>query len=56
MIYPIAFLLGAIYGWQRAGKCGGNREDRLQYAAVFGIIATILSVLAVVLAGFAGLI
>lgn len=56
MIYPIAFLLGAIYGWQRAGKRGGNRMDQMQYAAVFGIIGVILAFLAVVLAGFAGLI
>jgi len=56
MIYPIAFLLGAVYGWRRAGKRGGSREDRLQYAVVFGIIATILSILAVVAAGLSGLI
>ena len=56
MIYPLALILGAIYGWQRAGKRGGNTQDRLQYAAVFGIIAIVLTIVAIILAGFAGLI
>lgn len=29
----IGVLLGAALGWLRAGKAGGNRLDKLQYAA-----------------------
>ena len=56
MIYPIALLLGAFYGWRRAAKRGGNRMDQLQYAAVYAIIALLLALLAIALANLAGLI
>lgn len=35
-------VLGALLGWYRARKMGGNRFDKLQYAAVFGIIGFLL--------------
>ena len=34
MLLPTAFVLGALLGWQRAGRRGGDRLDKLQYAAV----------------------
>lgn len=37
MLLPIAFVLGAILGWFRAAQAGGDRLDRLQYAAAHGI-------------------
>lgn len=38
MITLIAILAGAAFGWYRAGKNGGDRLDRLQYAAVHAIV------------------
>ncbi len=43
MILPIAFLIGAAIGWLRASKRGGNRLDKLQYAAAHGIALTLLA-------------
>lgn len=37
MIILAAILLGAVIGWLRAGRLGGNRADRIQYAAVHAI-------------------
>jgi hypothetical protein len=39
----IAFLLGALFGWRRATLKGGDRFDRLQYAAVHAIIFALLT-------------
>ncbi|MFD2842234.1 hypothetical protein [Paracoccus cavernae] len=42
----IAFLLiGAAYGWFRAGKLGGTRADRVQYAAGFGLAFTVIGLI-----------
>jgi hypothetical protein len=41
MIVLIAALIGAILGWQRAARLGGNRKDRLQYAIVFALILAV---------------
>ncbi|MEM6620191.1 MAG: hypothetical protein AAF631_12955 [Pseudomonadota bacterium] len=38
MIGVAAAVVGAAIGWWRAGKGGGNRLDKLQFAAVFAII------------------
>ena len=38
MLLVIAFVLGALLGWQRAARRGGDRLDRLQYAAAHGIV------------------
>ncbi|MFQ5623671.1 MAG: hypothetical protein ACE5FS_09780 [Paracoccaceae bacterium] len=56
MLYLIAFLCGAAIGWGQAAKRGGRTPDRLQYAAVYGIIATLLFLVALVVAGAAGLV
>lgn len=37
MLILIAFALGALVGWRRAAARGGDRLDRLQYAAAHGI-------------------
>ncbi|MEE9453467.1 MAG: hypothetical protein V3V13_03660 [Paracoccaceae bacterium] len=37
MLSLIAGIIGAIFGWWRASKRGGNRADKLQYAAVHGM-------------------
>lgn len=49
MIVLVALVLGAAIGFRRAARLGGNRADRLQYAAahalgfaVLGIFVTIL--------------
>lgn len=42
----IAFLLiGAAYGWFRAGKLGGKLADRMQYAAGFGLAFTVVGLI-----------
>lgn len=51
MIILLAMLLGAFFGWRRAAARGGDRLDRLQYAAAhgiaFGIAALAFSILIV---------
>ena len=37
MLLPFAFAMGAILGWFRASRAGGDRLDQLQYAAAHGI-------------------
>ena len=41
MVLPLAFALGALIGWVRAGSRGGDRLDRLQYAAAHGILVAL---------------
>jgi hypothetical protein len=45
----IAFLLGALIGWRRAKRRGGDRFDGLQYAAVHGILFALLALVAIVI-------
>ena len=54
MLIAAAFVLGAILGWQRAVRRGGDRLDRLQYAAAHGIALCLLAVIAVVVLGRLG--
>lgn len=49
MILPIAFVIGAFLGWSRAAKRGGERMDKLQYAAAHGIILTLIALVGVVI-------
>ncbi|MCB2111571.1 MAG: hypothetical protein H6895_11825 [Defluviimonas sp.] len=42
MIFFPALIFGALVGWHRARKRGGNRLDQLQYAAVHAIAFAIL--------------
>jgi hypothetical protein len=56
MLLPIAFALGALLGWHRARRRGGDRLDRIQYAAAHGILVLLLTVIALVAAGRLGLV
>ncbi|MEM7440364.1 MAG: apolipoprotein acyltransferase [Pseudomonadota bacterium] len=56
MIGLICAVLGAAIGWWRAGKLGGNRLDRLQYAGVFGIIGFLVGLAATITLDFQGVV
>jgi amino acid permease len=44
-------LVGAILGWRRGGRNDGERLDRLQYAAVFGIIGGLIGLALLMIIG-----
>ena len=48
MIVIFAFILGAAFGWFRAGKLNGNRADRLQYAVGFALAFSVVGLLVTV--------
>jgi hypothetical protein len=48
ILFP-AIALGAMIGWLRARRRGGNRLDRLQYAAGHAIFFAILGLFATIL-------
>ncbi len=48
MIFFAAIAIGAILGWYRAGRRGGNRLDKLQYAAAHAILFAILGLFATI--------
>ena len=50
MLLPIVFVLGALFGWHRATRQGGDRLDHLQYAAVHGILFTLVALALALLA------
>ena len=54
MLIAAAFVLGALLGWQRAGRRGGDRLDQLQFAAVHAIALTLAAVVLVVVLGRLG--
>lgn len=54
MLIVLAFGLGALFGWQRAARRGGDRLDQWQYAAVHGIVFALAAVILVVLLGRLG--
>lgn len=56
MLLPIAFALGAACGWLRAARRGGDRLDRLQYAAVHGILFTLATLATTIFAQRLGLV
>lgn len=49
MLLLIAFILGCVVGWLRAGARGGDRLDRLQYAAAHGIFFLLLALAGTIL-------
>lgn len=51
MPYLVAFIIGFSLGWLKAGKRGGNKADKLQYGTVFGMIAMVLTLIALVIYG-----
>ena len=56
MLLPIAFVLGALFGWQRAVRRDGDRLDQLQYAAVHAIIFVLVTLTLTILAQILGLV
>jgi hypothetical protein len=55
MLLPLAFALGALFGWRRAVARGGDRLDRLQYAVVHGILFLLVTLVATLAAERFGL-
>lgn len=49
MIIIAALLLGIWLGWRKAGRLGGNRRDRLQYAASFALALVVPALLLTVI-------
>jgi hypothetical protein len=56
LIVVLAFLLGAALGWRRAARRGGDRLDRLQYAAAHALAFAIAALALLILAGRLGVI
>jgi len=56
MLLPLAFLLGAVFGWRRALRRGGDRLDCLQYAAVHGIVFALAALVLLIAAQRIGLV
>jgi hypothetical protein len=56
MLLILAFALGAVIGWRRATRRGGDRFDKLQYGAVHGIAFTLAALILLVAAGRMGLV
>lgn len=56
MILPVAFVLGAIFGWVRATRRGGVTLDKLQYAAAHGIAFVLLALLITITLDWAGIV
>lgn len=46
MILAAALIFGIALGWRHAGRLGGNRKDRLQYAAVYALILSVIGLFA----------
>lgn len=55
MLAGILAVLGAVYGWWRAGRLGGKPIDRLQFATVFAIVGFLLGLFGTLLLDWAGL-
>ena len=55
MLLPIAFVLGALLGWHRAVRRGGDRLDKLQYTAVHAIIFVLATLVVTIAAQRLGL-
>jgi hypothetical protein len=54
MILILAFAAGAWFGWRRAGRRGGVRADKLQYAFAHGFAALVAAAAFVAALGFVG--
>lgn len=55
MFLTPAFFIGAIFGWLRAGKRGGNRLDKIQYAVAHGLALMLITLIALIISGWLGL-
>ncbi|WBU62860.1 hypothetical protein [Paracoccus aerodenitrificans] len=49
MIVIVCILAGLWLGWQRAGKSGGDRKDRWQWALAHALIFAIAGVFATII-------
>lgn len=49
MIVIAAMVIGAFLGWRRARQLGGNKGDRLQYAAAFAMGFAVIGLFATVI-------
>ena len=56
MLVLVALALGLAFGWRRAARRGGDRRDKLQYAAAHGIAFALAALALSILAERAGLI
>lgn len=50
----IAGALFAVFGWIRASRLGGDRADKAQYAAAYGIPALLMTLIVMTVAARAG--
>lgn len=55
MILLAAFAGGMVFGWQRAGRRGGDRADKVQYGIAHGIAFALAAFLGLIVAGQLGL-
>jgi hypothetical protein len=49
LIAIVLFVIGAVIGWRRAARRGGNTADKLQYALAHGIPAFLIGVIVTVI-------
>lgn len=49
MIVITAIIIGAIVGWRRASQLRGDKRDRMQYAAAFGMGFAVIGLFATVI-------
>ena len=56
MIGLLVAFAGAVLGYLRAGRLGGNRMDRLQYAAVFAIVGFLLGMAVTIMLDWQGIV
>lgn len=49
MILLPAILIGAFLGWRRAGRLGGDKRDKAQYAAVYALAFSVIGLFATVI-------
>ena len=56
MLLPLVFAFGLWFGWRRAVRRGGDRLDRLQYAAVHAIAFTLAALILTILAARLGIV
>jgi hypothetical protein len=55
MVLILAFLAGFALGWRRAGARGGTTADKVQWGAAHGFGLGLLTMVAALALGFAGL-
>lgn len=51
MLIAIAFFAGIAIGWSQARRRGGDLYDKLQYSAVYALIFSVVTVIAIIVIG-----